>query len=87
MFFEAEIEEFEPLRRVVWKTSRHGVKSWHEFLFQEADGGARVLSREHLTGIVVLLGGIYLLLPKLRGMTATFLEELKRGAEKMGERT
>ncbi len=85
VFFKAEIAEFEPLRRVVWTTARHGVKSRHEFLFEEEGGEARVLSREHLTGILVRLGGIYFLLPQFRKMTATFLEELKKGAEQGGE--
>lgn len=82
VFFKARITDFEPLRRVVWATGRHGVHSRHEFLFEKDGERSRVLSRERLTGITVRLGAVRIFLPQFREMTRTFLEQLREGAEK-----
>jgi hypothetical protein len=75
------IEEVTPFERVVWSAKKKGLAAYHEFIFGRNGTGVVVTSRETFTGI--LSGGSGLLLPagKMRALTVTFLQDLKRASE------
>jgi hypothetical protein len=84
VYFEPEIEEVIPHKRVVWTSGRYGVSARHEFFFKQVEQGVLVISRESFKGISVKT--LKFLFPKsrLRDLTVVFLKDMKRGAEKQG---
>lgn len=77
-----QIEEIVPHKRIVWIARKKGLEARHEFLFENNQNGIHVISRETFTGL--LSAGLGLLLPvkRMKSLTETFLEDLKRAAEK-----
>lgn len=82
VFFQAKVEQIVPREKVLWTAKRFGLRGRHEFLFEPEGDGVRVVSREVLTGFPVLLGGLFFPVGRFRRITATFLRELKEGAER-----
>ena len=81
VFFEARIEEFEPMRRVVWTGARHLVRGRNEWLFRTRGGKVVVSSREALTGLPVLFGGLFFPVRKFQRLKENLLADLKTYAE------
>ncbi len=81
VFFEPEIEEVIPNKRVIWSSGKYGVSARHEFIFEEVENGVLVISREVFKGIP--LKTLRFLFPKsrLKELTASFLMDLKGAAE------
>jgi uncharacterized membrane protein len=82
VFFEAKIVEMEPMKRVVWTGARHMVRARHEFLFRSKGGKVTVSSREVLTGIPLIFGGLFFPAGKFRRIKKNFLEDLRNSAER-----
>lgn len=78
---EPVIKEVAKHERVVWSGSRFGVRSRHEFLFQQVANGVLVTSREKFTGLPLLLGGAPLAEKIGRELVAKMLQELKAACE------
>lgn len=81
VFFEARIEEVEPMRRIVWTGAKHMVRGRNEFLFRERPGGVTVTSYEVLRGLPVAFGGLFFPVAKFRRLKKEFLRDLKAYAE------
>jgi len=78
---EPKIEEVVPREKVVWSGGRFGITSRHEFLFQQVTGGVLVTSREHFSGLLLLLGGKPLTEKISRDLVVLMLQELKKACE------
>lgn len=76
-----EVEEVSKYKKVVWSTKKTGLIARHEFMFKKHKKGVIVKSREIFSG---LLAKSYFVLPqkKIKNITSTFLQELKRASEK-----
>lgn len=93
VYIEPRIESVEPMERIVWTSRKYGVSSYHEYFFREGPEGVEVLSRERLTGLPLILGGLLFPKSKVLEMNAAFLRDLKehsehperRGGESHGE--
>ena len=81
VYFEPEIEEVIPQRRVVWTSGKFGITARHEFIFREGGTGIVVTSREFFKGLS--LKTIRFLFPRSRlvGLTVAFLKDLKTASE------
>jgi hypothetical protein len=80
LFFEPEIEEVVPRRKVVWKGKKYGISSRHEFVFTKRDQGVRVTSRETFSGPV--FSGVLLPKREIRKLTRSLLRDLKKASER-----
>lgn len=81
IMIEPKIEEIVPREKVVWTSTRFGIFSRHEFLFQELANGVLVTSRETFRGLPLLLGGLAFPESTVREMTVVMLNDLKKAAE------
>jgi uncharacterized protein YndB with AHSA1/START domain len=81
VFFEARIEEVEPMKRIVWTGAKHLVRARHEFFFRRRNGKVIVASREVLRGLPLAFGGLFFPVGKFRRLKRVFLEDLKNWAE------
>lgn len=80
--FELKVEEEVLLKKVVWRGEKFGIPALHEYLFEEAEGGVRVTSREVFTGSAVTVSGRLFPKGEIGELTERFLEELKTAAER-----
>ena len=78
---EVTVDEVVKHEHVVWSGSRFGVRSRHEFFFQQAANGVLVTSRETFTGLPLLLGGAQMTGKVGRELVAKMLRELKAACE------
>jgi len=53
----------------------------HEFYFEETSEGSIVRSRETLSGLPIRLGRVVFPEPKIKALTISFLDDLKRASE------
>ena len=72
------------MRRIVWTGRKHGIRGWHEFIFEESGKATHLYSREIMRGLPVMLGGLFFPVKKFRRLTTVFLEELRRESEGEG---
>ena len=77
-----EIEEVVPFERIVWSARKKGLSARHEFFFKKHEKGVMLRSREIFTGLLIKTSGFLLTQKKMKSLTATFLRDLKRAAEK-----
>ncbi len=75
------IHEVVPFNRVVWSAQKKGLFAFHEFFFQEQDGGVLVTSKETFSGVLSSAGGFLLPEKRMRELTRIFLNDLKRASE------
>jgi hypothetical protein len=75
------IEEVVPEERLVWKGSKFGIFSRHEFLLRHIGEGVRVTSRETLRGLPLMFGSLSFPLWKVRELTVGMLNDLKKAVE------
>ncbi len=82
VYFEPLIEKVVPLKKVIWSSGVYGVSARHEFIFEDVRNGMLVKSREVFKGFPVK--ALRFLFPewRLRELTVTFLQDLKKAAEK-----
>jgi hypothetical protein len=78
---EPKIEEVVLREKVVWSDGRFGITSRHEFLFKQARNGVLVTSREHFSGLPLLLGGKPLTEKVSRDLVVLMLQQLKKACE------
>lgn len=78
---EPVVEEVVPYERVVWSGSYYGCFARHTLFFRETGNGVLLTSRESFEGMPAL--SLWILFPKkrLRELTISFLEEIKKAAE------
>ena len=81
VYFEPQVSEIVPYKKVVWTAGKFGISSVHEFLFEERSEGVEIISREKFTGIPVLLGAMLFLQARIRELTVSFLDGLRQAAE------
>jgi hypothetical protein len=81
IMIEPKIEEVVLREKVVWSGGRFGITSRHEFLFQQAQNGVLVTSREHFSGVPLLLGGKPLTEKVSRDLVVLMLQQLKKACE------
>ncbi len=76
-----ELEEVSKYKKVVWSTKKTGLIAQHEFTFKKNKKGVIVKSKEIFSG---LLAKSYFVLTqkKIKNITSTFLQDLKKASEK-----
>jgi len=79
---ELAIEDVVPCELVVWSGKKFGIFSRHEWLFQKAQNGVLVTSREKFQGLPLLLGSLSFPEDTIRKLTVGMLNDLKRAAER-----
>lgn len=76
------IHEVVPFTRVVWSARKKGLFAFHEFFFDKKDDDVIVTSKETFSGVLSAAGGLLLPEKKMRELTRTFLEDLKKASER-----
>ena len=76
-----KIDEIIPYERIVWSAKKKGLSAKHEFFFQEHEKGVMVTSIETFTGLLAKASGFILPIKRMRTLTKTFLNDLKRASE------
>jgi|Deesub1362A_J573_1020465.scaffolds.fasta_scaffold16738_2 uncharacterized membrane protein len=79
--FKVVIEEVLPLKKIVWRSSKFGIYSRHEFLFEDLGENVKVASIETLNGPSIKISGPLFPGWKIKGLTKKMLEDLKVAAE------
>ena len=80
--FAVRVELAEAPARLLWVAGRWGVRGRHWYHFSDQEGGTRCDSVEELTGPTVTLSGPFFPTWRFRGLTRTFLADLKAEAER-----
>jgi hypothetical protein len=78
----ALIDAIAPRERVVWSASKFGIKSHHEFLFEQVENGLLVASRETLSGAPVIAARVAFLGKRFRKLAHEMLIDLKNACER-----
>lgn len=81
VYFEPMVSQVVPYKKVVWTAGKYGISSVHEFLFEERPEGVEIISREKFKGVPILLGAMLFMEHKIRGLTVSFLDGLRKAAE------
>jgi hypothetical protein len=83
--FDVAVKELSEHKKIVWSGRKYGITSRHEFVFSGNAGNTRLTSRETFEGPT--MATFRLLFPrwKIRAMTISLLEDLKKYSEKSGK--
>jgi len=81
VYFHPKVVEVIPKKKIVWTGRKYGISSLHEFFFEETSDGAIIKSRETFWGLPIRLGRVVFPKQKLRALTTSFLDDLKRASE------
>lgn len=81
VYFQPKVIEIVPEKKIVWTGRKYWISSLHEFFFEETSEGSVIKSRETFSGPPVILGGFLFPRKRLKGLTVSFLEDLKRASE------
>ncbi len=82
VYFEPNIEEVVPIKKVVWASGVYGIFARHEFAFEEVHERTLLTSREVFRGLPVRALSFLFPESRLRRLTVAFLKELKKAAER-----
>jgi len=81
VYFEPKVSEVVPYEKVVWTAAKYGISSVHDFLFEVRPEGVEIISREKFRGVPILFGAMVFLEDKIRELTVSFLDGLRKAAE------
>jgi hypothetical protein len=84
VYFQPKVVEVIPKMKIVWIGSKYGISALHEFFFEETSEGTIISSRETFSGLPILLGGFFFPKQKIKRLTTSFLDDLKRASEAAG---
>jgi uncharacterized membrane protein len=86
MYFDSEVREFQPYRRLAWESRKAVIQGYHAWLIlPQPDGSCKVITEESFQGPLGRLQGIFI--PnKLHGLHQEFLEGLKVKTEAQAQR-
>ena len=82
IMIEPQIEKIVSREKVVWRGSKFGITSRHEFLFQQVADGVLVTSRETFRGLPLLIGGKRFTAKVSRDLVVLMLQQLKKACER-----
>lgn len=80
--FEPVIEEVIPREKIVWKGSKYGISSRHEFIFENDESGVLLVSRETFSGAAVETVPALFPEQRIRELPRLFLKDLKGAADR-----
>lgn len=81
IYFQPQVIEIVPMKKIVWTGRKYFITSLHEFLFEEGPEGVLIRSRETFRGLPILLGGFLFPRQRLTKLTISFLYDLKTASE------
>lgn len=86
VYFEPEIEEVVPFRKIAWRGRKFGILARHEYLFAETENGVLVTSREVFSGQTITMAGPVFPEWRIKELTVSLLRDLKKEVEAENER-